>query len=82
MTATRDYEDMHHLVDRLPPGQVRRLRTLVESDPELASFSEPSRESDETPKRTLSFIGLMSTGVGDLSERVDEVIHEELNRPA
>lgn len=29
VTAARDYEDMHHLVDRLSPRQMRRLRLLV-----------------------------------------------------
>lgn len=33
MTAAHDYEAIHHLVDRLSPSQVRRLRLLV-TEPE------------------------------------------------
>ncbi|MBQ0984849.1 hypothetical protein KBZ10_10045 [Streptomyces sp. F63] len=40
MTAAFDYEDMHHLVDRLTPHQVRRLRLLVTQDEELAQAAE------------------------------------------
>jgi len=80
MTAAHDYEDMHHLVDRLPPAGVRRLRVLVESDPELARFVE---DSDlETVRRELSFIGLGASGRGDVSERHDELLREGADRPS
>jgi hypothetical protein len=39
VTAARDYEDLHHLVDRLTPGQADRLRLLVANDPDLVSAS-------------------------------------------
>jgi hypothetical protein len=81
VTAAYDYEDMHRLVDRLSPAQVRHLRMLIESDPELA----PSAEGEKgrgTPvrRRLLSFIGSMESGRGDLSERHDETIREGLSR--
>ncbi|MFI7450634.1 hypothetical protein ACIBQX_24280 [Nonomuraea sp. NPDC049714] len=80
MTVAHDYEDMHHLVDRLPPDGVRRLRVLVESDPELARFAEVS--DSETGRRELSFIGLGASGRSDISERHDELLREGLDRPS
>ncbi|MER5646806.1 hypothetical protein [Streptosporangium sp. NPDC002524] len=80
MTAAHDYEDMHHLVDRLPPAGVRRLRVLVESDPELARFVGAS--DPETVRRGLSFIGLGASGRDDVSERHDELLREGLDRPS
>jgi hypothetical protein len=91
VTAAHDYEDMHHLVDRLPSPQVGRLRVLVESDPELARFIQPADEepsdagmpqaTEETkPSRHLSIIGILESGQGDLSERYDEIIRGKLNR--
>jgi hypothetical protein len=81
VTAAYDYEEMHHLVDRLSPAQVRRLRVLVESDPEL-SPAEQGQGGDVPIRRgLLSFIGSMASGRGDLSERHDEIIREGLSRP-
>jgi hypothetical protein len=84
MTAAHDYEDMHHLVDRLPPAGVRRLRLLVASDPELAPFvegGEPPPVEDHVHQRHLSFIGLGASGRSDVSERHDELLKEGLDRP-
>ncbi|MCT9930461.1 hypothetical protein N5079_09555 [Planotetraspora sp. A-T 1434] len=78
MTAAHDYEEMHHLVDLLPPAGVRRLRLLVESDPELARFVDAAE--DEIDGRDLSFIGLGSSGRSDVSERHDEILREGLDR--
>lgn len=84
MAAAHDYEDMHHLVDRLPLAGIRRLRLLVSSDPELAPFVEggetPSAEI-HAHQRHLSFIGLGESGRTDVSERHDELLKEELDRP-
>jgi hypothetical protein len=80
MTAANDYDDLHHLVDRLTPGQAERLRVLVASDPELSPTAEP--EGQRAPKRRLSIIGIWESGRGDLSERHDEIIRERLKRPA
>jgi hypothetical protein len=79
MTAAHDYEDMHHLVDRLPPAGVRRLRLLVQADPELAKFVQP--DDAEQARRQLSFIGLGASGRTDVSERHDELLREGLDRP-
>jgi hypothetical protein len=83
MTAAHDYEDMHHLVDRLPPAGVRRLRLLAASDPELApsvAEDEPPPRDDQAPQRHLSFIGLGASGCSDVSERHDELLKEGLDR--
>jgi hypothetical protein len=85
VAATHDYEDMHHLVDRLSPAQLRRLRVLVESNPEFSGIVEPApaSEPDSPPRlRLLSFIGIMESGRGDLSERHEEIIRDGLSRPA
>jgi len=81
VTAAYDYEDIHHWVDRLSPAQARRLRVLIESDPELAASAEGERKG-EVPvrQRLLSFIGSMESSRGDLSERHDEIIREGLSR--
>lgn len=80
MTAAHDYDDLHHLVDRLTPGQAERLRVLVASDPELTPTPEPGGE--QAAQRRLSIIGIWESGRGDLSERHDEIIRERLKRPA
>ncbi|MEW9530515.1 hypothetical protein [Microbispora sp. NPDC049125] len=80
MTAAHEYEDMHHLVDRLPPAGVRRLRVLVESDPELSRFAETPQT--QSARRELSFIGLGASGRSDISERHDELLREGLDRPS
>jgi hypothetical protein len=78
VTAAHDHDDLQHLLDRLPPAQVRRLRALVESDPELSQYVEPSGQTDEGGgrRRLLSLIGSMDSGRGDLAERHDEIIRE------
>jgi len=80
VTAAHDYEDLHHLVNRLTPRQAARLRVLVASDPDLASASEP--EDEEPTTRRPSIIGIWDSGRSDLSERHDEIIRERLKRSA
>ncbi len=80
MTAAHDYEDLHHLVDRLTPGQAERLRVLVAADPELAPATR--LESEQAAARGLSIIGIWDSGRDDLSERHDEIIRERLKRSA
>ena len=80
MTAAHDYEDLHHLVDRLTPAQAERLRVLVADDPELASATRP--ESEQVAARGLSIIGIWDSGRSDLSERHDEIIRERMKRSA
>jgi hypothetical protein len=84
MTAAHDYDDLHHLVDRLSPRQAGRLRVLVTSDPEFAAAAQPGPEGagDAAGHKRLSVIGMWDSGRGDLSERHDEIIRGRLKRPA
>jgi len=85
VTAAHDYDDLHHLVDRLSPRQAERLRVLVASDPELASAAQPEAgqgEGEQARQRRLSVVGIWESGRGDLSERHDEIIRGRLKRPA
>jgi hypothetical protein len=82
MTAAHDYDDLHHLVDRLSPHQAERLRVLVASDPELAPAAQAETEGKRTGQRRLSVIGIWESGCGDLSERHDEVIRGRLKHSA
>lgn len=81
MTAAFDYEDMHHLVDRLTPHQVRRLRLLVTRDEEDAQAAEalPPRPTEEqaVPAGLLALIGAVN-GPEDLAERHDDYIRERM----
>jgi hypothetical protein len=82
VTAAHDYDDLHHLVDRLNPRQAERLRVLVASDPELTPVTQPGAEERRTGQRRLSVIGIWESGRGDLSERHDEIIRGRLKHPA
>lgn len=82
VTAAHDYDDLHHLVDRLSPRQAARLRVLVASDPDLAPAAHPGAGDDQPQERHLSVIGIWDSGRGDLSERHDEIIRERLKRRA
>ena len=86
MTAAHDYDDLHHLVDRLSPRQAERLRVLVAADPERASAAQPEAEGqgedEQAGQRRLSVVGIWESGRGDLSERHDEIIRGRLKRPA
>ena len=79
MTAAHDFDDLHHLVDRLTPRQAARLRVLVASDPELAPATQPGESGGS---RRPSIVGIWQSGRDDLSERHDEIIRERLKRPA
>jgi len=84
VTAAYDYEDMHHLVDRLTPAQVRRLALLVAQDEELSQVAggPPSAGSaeDEPPSAgLLALIGSI-TGPADLAERHDDYVRERMRR--
>jgi hypothetical protein len=84
VTAAHEYDDLHHLVDRLSPRQAERLRVLVASDPELASAaqSEAPGGGDQAARRRLSVVGIWESGRSDLSERHDVIIRGRLKRPA
>jgi len=80
VTAARDHDDLHHLVDRLTPRQATRLRLLLASDPELADTTQAGHDQDTPGPPTI--IGIWDSGRGDLSERHDEIIRERLKRSA
>lgn len=82
MTAAHDYAELHHLVDRLTPDQARRLRALVDSDPDLASATPPEDDTADESQPQLSIVGIWDSGRGDLAERHDEIIRERLKRSA
>jgi hypothetical protein len=82
VTAAYDYDDLHHLVDRLSPRQAERLRVLVASDPEFTPATQPEGAGERTEQRRPSVIGIWESGRGDLSERHDEIIRGRLKHPA
>lgn len=81
MSAAFDYEDMHHLVDRLTPTQVRRLRLLVTQDDELAQVARslPAADGDgeSIPAGLLALIGSVN-GPEDLAEEHDDYIRARM----
>lgn len=73
---------MHHLVDRLTPTQVRRLRLLVTQDEELSQVAQslPAvdvNEEESVPTGLLALIGSVN-GPEDLAERHDDYIRERM----
>ena len=80
MTAAHDFDDLHHMVDRLTARQAARLRLLVANDPELAPAAQP--DSAHGGEVRPSIVGIWQSGRGDLSERHDEIIRERLKRSA
>lgn len=81
MTAAYDYEDLHHLVDRLTPARARRLRRLVTQDEELSPTAAAATHSGSTAG-LLALIGIL-TGPADLAEEHDRHIARRFrSRPA
>jgi hypothetical protein len=95
--ATPAHNELHHLVDRLPPDQARRLLRLVETDPELADYvpdtaaavndeiehnSHEGQSGGQEPRRRISFAGIFDAGPADLAERAEDYLHEHFDRPA
>ncbi|MEZ0090421.1 hypothetical protein [Streptacidiphilus sp. EB129] len=74
MTAAYEYQDMHHLVDRLTPAQVRRLYLLVTRDEELSQVAQSMHPADAgaseepVPAGLLALIGSVN-GPGNPAER-------------
>jgi hypothetical protein len=80
VSTAHDYEDMHHLVDRLSPTQVRRLRLLVTEDEELSQVvQELSRAEQPDSAGLLALIGSID-GPPDLAEGHDDHVRERMNR--
>ena len=82
MSAAFDYEDMHQLVDRLSPTQVRRLRVLVTQDEELSEvagtvFRTDPLESTSATDGLLALIGAID-GPPDLGERHDDYVRARM----
>src|SRR5260221_5352144 len=80
VTAARDDDGLHLLVDRLNPRHSDRLRALFSPDPELAPAAGP--EGQGAARRHMSLTGIWESGRGDLAERHDEIIRGRLKRPA
>jgi hypothetical protein len=81
MTAAFDHEDLHHLVDRLTPQQVRRLRLLVHEDPELPDAGALEVVSPDDGARLAGLIGAIH-GPADLAERHDGYVRDRFSAPA
>jgi hypothetical protein len=79
VTAAYEYNELHRLVDRLTPDQVRALRAVAL---ELVRDEPPTAESsaDDQPVRRLSFVGA-GHGSPDLAERSQEILRVELGGP-
>ncbi|MFC0862410.1 hypothetical protein ACFHYQ_08880 [Sphaerimonospora cavernae] len=94
--ATPAHDELHHLVDQLPPAQARRLLRLVETDPELAGYvpealqpgQQVQPDDQEQPtagrevRRRISFAGIFNDGPADLAERAEDYLHDHFTRSA
>ena len=83
VTTAHEYEDLHRLVDRLSPEQVRRLRVLADTDPELHGLLDERSDGfggDRSPDRLLALAGVWENGPADSAERHDELIRDRLTR--
>jgi hypothetical protein len=86
MAAMPEREELHRLVDRLTPGQARQLLRLAKSDPAVAGDQDSGGPGpqpgpgtgDDALRRFKSFVGIIDSGRGDLSERHEEIIREHL----
>ena len=88
MTMSPEHVDLHRMVDRLAPDQVRALRAVAQQllRPDIRHFDSgeataPDSLLADEPVRDFSFIGLFN-GAPDLSERSEEVLREEFAKRA
>ncbi len=90
MTMGPEHVDLHRMVDRLDPDQVRALRAVGQqllrlsvSHPGSGEAQAPEPESllADEPVRDFSFIGLFN-GAPDLAERSEEILREEFVKRA
>jgi len=88
MTMSPEHVDLHRMVDRLDPDQVRALRAVAQQllrpiagHPDSDTAGEPESLLADEPVRDFSFIGLFN-GAPDLSERSEEILHEEFVKRA
>ncbi|MGW4020043.1 hypothetical protein [Streptomyces sp. NPDC005009] len=86
MTAAHDYEHLHHLVDRLSPTQVRRLRLIITEDEELSQVDQQVPDAagggDDGDLLPASFLALSGSieAPADYAERHDDYIRERAER--
>ncbi len=84
MTAAYDYQDMHHLIDRLTPDQVRRLRLLVSQDEEFSQVAGalPGSGAPDDEAPWAGFLALIGSidGPPDLAERHDDYIRDRMRQ--
>jgi hypothetical protein len=79
--VTSPADDLHRLVDRLPPAQVRHLRALVDADPELAPYVEEDEQRSPGLTPALeAFLGGFSSGRDDVAENHEQLIGDGLQR--
>ncbi len=85
-----EHIDLHRMVDRLDPDQVRALRAVAQQllrsstgygDSSEAQAPAPESLMADEPVRDFSFIGLFN-GAPDLSERSEEILREEFAKRA
>lgn len=80
------YAELHELVDRLTQDQADAVGAVVRqflAGPTNASAAEGGAGAGELRRvRRLSFAGVLHSGRGDLAARSEEIIREELGRPA
>jgi hypothetical protein len=90
MTMSPEHIDLHRMVDRLDPDQVRALRAVAQQllrpstgygDSGEVQAPAPEPLMADEPVRDFSFIGLFN-GAPDLSERSEEILREEFAKRA
>ncbi|MFE3446796.1 hypothetical protein ACFXNW_27515 [Nocardia sp. NPDC059180] len=73
MTSARDYQELHHLVDRLTPAQARRLRLIVSEDPALSTAIAAPRDDEAVPDALIALSGIWDSGEADTAGRHDQI---------
>jgi hypothetical protein len=90
MTMSPEHVDLHRMVDRLDPDQVRALRAVAQqllrpgvghSGPGGVPVPEPESLLADEPVRDFSFIGVFN-GAPDLAERSEDIMREEFAKRA
>jgi hypothetical protein len=74
--AHEEYDDLHRLVDRLTPNQVRALRAVAL---ELVHERSEPPAHDHTRRRSLSFAGIIADEP-DLAQRSEDIIRDRFHQ--
>ena len=77
MAAAPEYVELHVLVDRLSPSQVRILRAVALQFVRDEGTGLPAEQEVAASVRQLSFLGI-GHGSPDLAERSQEILRSEL----